>query len=164
MPGTNSGGQRDRRAARMGEDPCSDCTQEQRQTERAARDAAAAAEQQLPDLTGSERQITWAMTLRAEALAVLNVTDHLDHEEPTDRDREARRSIADIRTVYLATTAAKAWIDHRAYQLDPARLARALATDEHKAELSGLASGGRGLQLTVRLALSRINRSSASES
>lgn len=52
IPGTNTGGHRDRRAERMRHTECSACTAKAQQAERTTRDAAAAAsaaEQKLPD-------------------------------------------------------------------------------------------------------------------
>jgi hypothetical protein len=74
------------------------------------------------------------VTLRAEALAVLNaVTDYLDREELTDRVREVRRSIADIRTVYLATTAPTSSIRPGRRAPSPPTSTRPSCPDSHQA-------------------------------
>lgn len=151
-----------------------ECVTPVQQAERTTRDAAAAAsadEQELPELTGSERQAAWATTLRADALAVLDAgSDFLDHDEHSDRsgdrDQEIRRIVDTIRTIYLATTAATKRIDYRTYQHNPDQLACIFATDEQKAELTRLTTGSgyRSLRLAVRLAVSRLNRLSTGQS
>ncbi|MFF7943314.1 hypothetical protein ACFZC5_26680 [Nocardia gamkensis] len=161
IPGSNSGGQRDRRADLMRHTECSACAAEARQADRQSRDAAAA-EQGLPDLVGTPRQVSWATTIRAEALAVLDmVIDYLDShgDRPADRDKQLRQTIADTRAIYLATVEAKKWIHYRTYQHDPIQLARVLATAAQRAELDQAEGGSiRDLRLTITLARSRNNR------
>ncbi|MGY1944439.1 hypothetical protein [Nocardia asiatica] len=165
IAGSNSGGQRDRRADGMRHTECSACAAEARQADRRARDAAAAAaaaEQALPDLEGTPAQVRWATTIRAEALAVLDmVLDYLDsHDDrPADRDQQLRQTIADTRAIYLTTVEAKKWIHYRTYQHDPTQLARVLATAAQRAELDKAEGGSiRDLHLTITLAQSRNNR------
>lgn len=118
----------------------------------------------------TERQVAWATTLRADALAVLDaVIDFLDHDEHSDRsdrDQEIRRIVDTIRTIYLATTTATKWIDYRTYQHNPDQMARIFVTGEQKAELTRLTTGSgyRSLRLVVRPAASRLNRLSARQS
>ncbi|WP_280245844.1 hypothetical protein [Nocardia abscessus] len=122
----------------------------------------APAEQGLPDLVGTPRQVSWATTIRAEALAVLDMAlDYLDShgDRPADRDQQLRRTIADTRAVYLTTVEAEKWIHYRTYQHDPTQLARVLATDAQRAELDKAEGGSiRDLDLTITLARSRNNR------
>ncbi len=70
------------------------------QAREAAGNEAAIAHLDLPELTGSERQITWAATIRARRLAALMV----DPITTADADCAACLQISD----------AKWWIDHRA--------------------------------------------------
>lgn len=69
------------------------------QTEAAARDSATIAHLVLPPLTGSERQVSWAETIRINRLAALVATPHTT----TDADCSLCLRISD----------AKWWIDHR---------------------------------------------------
>jgi len=67
------------------------------QAEAATRDGAAVAHLDLPVLAGSDRQVAWAMTIRASRLATLIA----DHEAAAGWQ------------ACLAATDAKWWIDHR---------------------------------------------------
>lgn len=69
------------------------------QTEAAARDSATIAHLVLPPLTGSERQVSWAETIRINRLAALVATPHTT----TNADCGLCLRIYD----------AKWWIDHR---------------------------------------------------
>lgn len=67
-------------------------------------------EQQLPELTGSEKQVTWAQRIRAEKMGKLNeFMDDLENwatPEETADYQEAYRRIA-------SKASAAWWIDHR---------------------------------------------------
>ena len=75
------------------------------QAENAATDAAAIADLDLPALIGSERQVSWASTIRARRLAVL-----LSAEVGDSQNERPCQLVTD----------AKWWIDHR--DLDDAAL------------------------------------------
>ncbi|WP_242120289.1 hypothetical protein [Sphingomonas lacusdianchii] len=74
------------------------------QTEAAARDSTTIAHLDLPPLTGSERQVTWAETIRINRLAKLMTSPHTSAEADCD--------------LCLRIYDAKWWIDHR--DLSPA--------------------------------------------
>lgn len=104
--GTNAHGERDSKAAWLTARVCQDCYREQQ------RQAAAEATQDLPALTGSDKQIAWATTIRAEAATSLReLRDALAPYLDTDPANAA----AAIKIVddTLAQTAASYWIDHR---------------------------------------------------
>lgn len=158
--------ERDWRAAALRETECSACQQRQREAEHARRNAAAAAaaaDQGLPALTGTDRQVPWATTIRADALALLDeMLAYIDNEGPTaaagQRADDQRRVIESYRRIYLAATQAKAWIDYRAWALRPGELARRLVTeDEHKRELAALGSHAYTLRRLATRVVSRRN-------
>lgn len=84
----------DREAARVARRKCSACYEAGKQTKAAQADAALADLALLP-LTGSEKQVAWATSIRAERLAALR-----------RKDPSAVASFAGI-------AEAKWWIDHR---------------------------------------------------
>lgn len=89
---------------------CPDCYKKHLEEERAAeREAAqvAAKEQELPDLIGTEKQVNWALTIRAKFLDLL---DKMLQSNYLDEDEEAEivRSIVSIQN----ETAASWWIDN----------------------------------------------------
>jgi hypothetical protein len=123
---------RDAKAAWLAERPCSDCyrakkaSEAARQREATNRAAAAANEAEgLPALAGSEKQIAWAETIRAEWIA--NVRRMMaDHEKKFARrdEMEAKGVPADvldeidmvtrqIAAELTGQTSAAWWIDHR---------------------------------------------------
>lgn len=115
--GTNVHGERERKAALLAEQPCGDCR-------RAGRDQAAsaqAAELGLHALTGSERQVAWAMTIRATAMTGLGtwraqiaerLASHPDEQERADE------LLATLATVVAGHTDARWWIDNRVRTVD----------------------------------------------
>lgn len=89
---------------------CPECYKKHLEEERAAeREAAqvAAKEQELPDLIGTEKQVNWALTIRAKFLDLL---DKMLQSNYLDEDEEAEivRSIVSIQN----ETAAAWWIDN----------------------------------------------------
>lgn len=115
--GTNVHGERERKAAQLAENPCGDCR-------RAGRDQAAsaqAADLGLPELTGSDRQIAWAMTIRATALTGLDtwraqIAERLaNHPEEQER---ADQLLTTLETVVAGHTDARWWIDNRVRTVD----------------------------------------------
>ncbi|MFI2557810.1 hypothetical protein [Nocardia farcinica] len=78
----------------------------------------------MPAVTGTDRQVPWATTIRADALALLDeMLAYIDSEEPTaaagQRAVDEHRVIECYRRIYLAAAQAKAWIDYRAWALRP---------------------------------------------
>ncbi|RYF22782.1 MAG: hypothetical protein EOO77_03415 [Oxalobacteraceae bacterium] len=94
--------QQDRKARWLETTQCRTCFAEVRQAEQranAARDDAAIARLALPQLTGSDRQITWATTIRTGRLASM-LAGAVEHR-------------AEAWIACLPMTDAKWWIDHR---------------------------------------------------
>lgn len=105
-------GQRERKVRWLATTQCRSCFVDQKRSERAAaasRDSAAVAHLELPALVGSERQVSWAGTIRAQRLAAC-----MDSE-------------MDVFSVHAASAVqdAKWWIDHR--DLAAEELLRAVA-------------------------------------
>lgn len=97
---------------------CPDCYRAQKEKEKsAAREKAAAEAQNLtseagfPALTGSEKQIAWANTIRAELWKLLQSAGEPDPAEPDHQ--ETVEALAKIREKFFTETSAKWWIDHR---------------------------------------------------
>lgn len=100
---TGFASQHDRKAQWLRTTKCRPCFVAERnaaQADAASRDGAAIAHLDLALLTGSERQVAWATTIRAGRLAALIV-------EPTAVNTSAWQAC-------LPITDAKWWIDHRA--------------------------------------------------
>lgn len=94
--------QQDRKARWLQTTKCRTCFIADKQTEQtaaAARDGAVIAHLDLPAMIGSDRQVTWATTIRAQRLAAIIVT-------PAADDADGLRACCLI-------TDAKWWIDHR---------------------------------------------------
>ena len=105
--------QQERKARWLQTTKCRTCFIAERQADKATaavRDGAAIAHLELAQLTGSERQVAWATTIRAGRLATM-VTD------VSAKDQAALQAC-------LAITDAKWWIDHRTLT-DPDMLAKA---------------------------------------
>lgn len=58
-------------------------------------------------LTGSDKQIAWATTIRAEALA------HVDQYDQAEAPVEQRAAVATVRAQLTAHTDSRYWIDNR---------------------------------------------------
>jgi hypothetical protein len=84
---------------------CSDCLAEQRRKEREKAEAEAS-EKGLPKLTGSEKQIAWATTIRADILKQI--------EKYVTRSCAEEKANA-IMNQIIKNTSASYWIDHRDY-------------------------------------------------
>ncbi|WP_216917151.1 hypothetical protein [Nocardia noduli] len=143
--GTNVHGEREAKAARLGDQPCPDC--------RRAAEHATAAESalvlDLPQLTGSDKQVAWAVVLRDRAFRRLDAA--LDDERDSLADLDARREV--YREILAAVDSAAMWIDYRdriehpvpdlitALAAAPGRARlRALTTDELAPLLSAAAT------------------------
>lgn len=103
--GTNTHGERERKADSLAKLPCPACRQS------AERDALAARAAELPALTGSERQIKWATTLRDQALAEAKEWGEEHENKLSDAGREQLHRLIDAAQ---RQTDAAWWIDTRA--------------------------------------------------
>lgn len=130
--GTNSHGERDRKAeweATRECRPCHDARIAAERQEASEQATAAATEAGLPALTGSDRQVAWAETLRADRLRQIDTmiateTDRLariDAEgrpaDLIDRQRQGLDIIARLRDLAVSKTDAKWWIDYRSQRI-----------------------------------------------
>jgi hypothetical protein len=110
--GTNSHGERTRQAEYEATKLCRECYLAAQQAKRdaaAAEAAQTATEQGLPELTGSEKQIKWALSIRAEKLSELAATlaQVTVHNPTTDA------MLATAQQRLTAHTASSWWIDNR---------------------------------------------------
>lgn len=94
---------RERRIAYMETQECEGC----RRRKANAAAAAAKADRGLPDLTGSEKQVAWANTIRENAYKAL------DCLAPFSINDRAKDMVENWRAKMDAETSAKWWIDHR---------------------------------------------------
>ena len=95
---------------------------EKRDKERAERRAKAidnATKNNLPELTGSQKQIDWALTIRDEYLndflnVLHNYTVKIDKIGISEEQKNILRTdLEEIKKFFADTTEAKFWIDHR---------------------------------------------------
>ena len=94
--------QQDRKARWLSTTKCRTCFVDDKRSEEAepaARDAAAISYLNLPDLVGSDRQVSWATTIRMKRLAAIITGSSTDG--------------ADGHQACIPITDAKWWIDHR---------------------------------------------------
>ncbi len=106
--------QREYRMERLAEETCPDCqaAERDRANQQAARDNADAG---LPSLTGSDKQIKWAESIRQDILAdTATLRDRIVSGAPDDAERD--RALSALRSVTDQTSAAW-WIDNRDYRL-----------------------------------------------
>ena len=122
---------------------CSVCYKAQLAADRAAKTAAAAdkaAQENLPELTGSEKQINWALSIRAKILADLDKMIDDQNAKVTDAQiKSANETFRQAtRNILVANTDSRFWIDNRN---TPARrlIASAELRDAIKAEYDKLA-------------------------
>lgn len=110
---------------------CTECQKAAKAAEHAEATAKAAEKamaENLPELTGTEKQINWALTIRAEKLAEI---DSLKAKGLKDIEAQA------IKNVLASNTEAKFWIDNRA--LDAKSIIQAnKMVDAIKAEVENL--------------------------
>lgn len=110
---------RDRKIAWLQEHgTCSACYKARLDAEKIAATKAAAekaVEDNLPELTGSEKQINWAMTIRAQKLTDLDKMFGDLNAKITDEQMRSKNQIAyqAARNVLTSKTEAKYWIDNR---------------------------------------------------
>ena len=94
---------RERRIAYLETQECDEC----RKAKANAAAAKAKAERGLPDLTGSEKQVAWANTIRENAYKAL------DCLAPFATNDQAKVMVENWRAKMDAKTSAKWWIDNR---------------------------------------------------
>lgn len=121
--GTNRNGERDRREKWEASKPCDDCAKASRE---AAHKAANEVSQQaaeklaLPDLLGSEKQVSWATTIRHNLLvkkAEVIEANIASHAAIPERAALAAKNKIDFEAAVAeltAQTSASWWIDNRA--------------------------------------------------
>lgn len=100
--GTNVHGERDRKAAWYSTINCPACKK--------AEAAQWCADNGCATLTGSDKQVYWAETIRREAIAGLELAADTIPATATEAEREQARDIIDK---YKAETSAAWWIDNR---------------------------------------------------
>lgn len=112
LVGTNVNGERERKAEWLASRLCAECYR------REQNEQAAAANKDLPALTGSEKQIAWAETIRAQAMTEIAARRERIAAALT---QGAQKDVADRLTAILdaaaAQTEAKYWIDNRNYNV-----------------------------------------------
>lgn len=94
---------REKRIAYLETCECDEC----RKAKANAAAAAAKEERGLPDLTGSEKQVAWANTIREGAFKAL------DCLKPFTANEQAREMVESWRTRMTSENSAKWWIDNR---------------------------------------------------
>ncbi|GAA0739251.1 helix-turn-helix domain-containing protein [Dactylosporangium roseum] len=113
--GTNTRGQHQWRADREAEKPCANCLAEQRRKQ-SSEAAQVAATSGLPALTGSDKQIAWAETIRLAGLASLEdyARRHTGHiSDATTRARVTDTLLRILTRIASAHADARWWIDNR---------------------------------------------------
>jgi len=104
---------REHRAEWLADSLCSECYQAKIDAERSAAAETArkqANESGLPELTGSEKQITWAEQIRSEILAGV---DDVKAKIETAPDDTQRKMATDALAQVLAQSESSYWIDNR---------------------------------------------------
>lgn len=102
---------------------CTECQKAQKAQEHAeatAKAAEKASAENLPELTGSEKQINWALTIRAEKLAQVDtMLEKISAACNGDEEKIALAKIQSqaIKNVLVSYTDSKFWIDNRDYPL-----------------------------------------------
>lgn len=136
LTGTNTHGERDRKATHLATRPCPDCARADRETGRQEQNQQAAADASAngwPALTGTDRQIAWATTLRAETIQAM--ADRLARHHDTDAADQALHAWTGEA---LRHTEAAWWIDNRALGI---RAVNNDLTPEGRAALQALTAG-----------------------
>ncbi len=77
--------------------------------------AATAASADLPALVGSEKQVNWAMSIRAKALEAIDAAFARAGEPTTEAERANRETAQGILAALRAQTHASWWIDNREF-------------------------------------------------
>lgn len=101
---------REKRLAYLATIDCPDCYRNKQLQ------AAKAQTADLPDLQGSDKQISWATQIRAEVFAALDKYSKLIEADQNAREQGkivARKMFADFRAAMTAHTDCRFWIDNR---------------------------------------------------
>jgi len=110
--GTNAHGERDRREQQLTSQVCAECYRAEQTA------AAVEANAGLPALSGSAKQIAWAESIRAKAVASLEeARAQMNSEHPL------AAKAGELVDGVLAQSEARYWIDNRGYRYDMAWLA-----------------------------------------
>lgn len=102
---------------------CTECQKAQKAQEHAeatAKAAEKATAENLPALTGSEKQINWALTIRAEKMADLDTVYNkivAAANDDADKIANAKLDLQAFKKVFASFTDAKFWIDNRNYSV-----------------------------------------------
>jgi len=105
--GTNVHGERERKVDWLASRPCPDCYRGQQQTQQTQHTADLNADLNLPQLTGSPKQITWADDIRAQA--IVDTIGRAEGRGATPEQIEQTRQIITI--IVDNHTDARWWID-----------------------------------------------------
>ena len=118
--GPDTRGQRQFKANRLADQPCSDCQAAARAAGQAAQNRLSAAESaELPTLTGSERQIAWATTIRLgfmeqiQEWAAERTATARSHGSTDEQIETFAGQVATTSAWMLGQTSASWWIDRR---------------------------------------------------
>jgi hypothetical protein len=116
--GTNVRNERGRKAAWFAGQPCTACTAAARQAEYTAENTLAAelaAAENLPRLTGTDRQVAWATTIRAAALDKLTArgAEQARLARTPEQHAELDALMGRCRAALVEQTVAAWWIDRR---------------------------------------------------
>lgn len=118
--------------------PCLECKRAAEAAERAKASAVAAeanVSAGLPALTGSDKQIAWAESIRAAAIAKLGGTPEIAHHLSEAAKAELSDALVLIRSEITDQAAAKWWIENRDEDVvsNPARWMRDQLKSRHEA-------------------------------
>lgn len=122
LVGTNRRGERDRKEAWLKGSLCTGCWKEEQDAERDKQRAekleeAKESAKDLPELTGSPKQINWAMTIRNDAMEVfkylLDKSTKANQKEPCERGTLSIKCYQDHIDHYGSIALAKTWIENR---------------------------------------------------
>lgn len=102
--GTNVHGERDRKVAWLESKPCRECESSQFEDENG-----------LPQLSGSEKQVSWARSIRINTIKrIKDAINQVQIMNLSDKDRETADSrITAMCKIYREKTSAAWWIDNR---------------------------------------------------
>jgi len=117
---------------------CSECYKKQIQEARKTATATAieaAAERGLPDLTGTEKQIAWAETLRSRILE--SIEKMMGDPELAEYVKFTREQVETVYQMISAEDSSRFWIDHRDNNIDHlvGRIIQSIPDPEKEAEL-----------------------------
>lgn len=114
ITGTNVRGERERRAANLAAGVCPDCYRAHQDATTAEQAAALG----LPELTGTDRQVAWAMKLRAEVITLIDqrkTKSQAFYQDNPDKIAERDAVFGAIDAEVAAHTDAAWWIEHQGH-------------------------------------------------